>query len=195
MAEFYYGAIPAVVKLVAARQRPGMVVAEIGCYDGATAQQWLKIVQSQYGKGFLVDNFLGNPGVVEGNEHGAASYQPQAVRARLQERLRPFANITVTVLDGDSAAMAKEVPDGVLDVCFIDADHRYTPFCRDLDAWQPKVRKGGILCGHDCEGLFWDERFIEMDIEQGNHHGVAKAVMQRFPTVKLVGDAVWAVEL
>jgi hypothetical protein len=38
---------------------------------------------------------------------------------------------------------------GQLDLCFIDAAHDKASVCEDIRAWLPKVRKGGILCGHD----------------------------------------------
>ena len=34
----------------------------------------------------------------------------------------------------------------------MDADHSYDSVRNDVAAWRSKVRPGGILCGHDCEG-------------------------------------------
>ena len=48
-----------------------------------------------------------------------------------------------------SLAAAPEVPDGSLDFCYIDANHRYFEVAQDIRAWRPKVRPGGIICGHD----------------------------------------------
>jgi predicted O-methyltransferase YrrM len=38
---------------------------------------------------------------------------------------------------------------GCLDMVFIDADHKYEIVIADIRAWLPKVKPGGILCGHD----------------------------------------------
>ena len=40
-------------------------------------------------------------------------------------------------------------PDGSVDFCFIDADHTPKGVRRDMTAWWPKVRAGGLLGGHD----------------------------------------------
>ena len=71
---------------------------------------------------------------------------------------------------------------------FIDADHSYRSTIEDVQVWFPKVRKGGMLCGHDCEGRvndFGRERLrasLDRDTLEGNdrfkeiHPGVILAV-------------------
>jgi len=48
-----------------------------------------------------------------------------------------------------SVEAAAGVPDGWLDFVFLDGDHRYDAIAKDIRAWMPKVRKGGLICGHD----------------------------------------------
>jgi len=55
----------------------------------------------------------------------------------------------VTFLEGWSDVRAKDFADGSLDLVFIDADHSEESVLRDLQAWLPKLRPGGILSGHD----------------------------------------------
>ena len=48
-----------------------------------------------------------------------------------------------------SVEAAKEIDDESIDLVFIDANHKYRSVKTDIIAWQPKVKAGGILCGHD----------------------------------------------
>jgi cephalosporin hydroxylase len=43
----------------------------------------------------------------------------------------------------------KEFKDASLDFVYLDGDHQTDAVVADIDAWKPKIRKGGILAGHD----------------------------------------------
>lgn len=51
----------------------------------------------------------------------------------------------------DTTEVSKTIPDGSLDWVFIDADHSYNGVLTDIKNWTPKVRKGGIVIGHDID--------------------------------------------
>lgn len=57
----------------------------------------------------------------------------------------------IKALKGLSWEMASKVEDVSLDFVFIDASHDYDSVMKDLRAWDPKIKKGGIMCGHDIE--------------------------------------------
>jgi len=44
---------------------------------------------------------------------------------------------------------AKDFVDNTLDFVYLDADHSYQAVKDDLNAWYPKLKVGGIICGHD----------------------------------------------
>lgn len=48
-----------------------------------------------------------------------------------------------------SVQAASDFADKALDFVFIDAAHNYENAILDIEAWYPKVRPGGMLCGHD----------------------------------------------
>ena len=47
-----------------------------------------------------------------------------------------------------------QVADQSLDMVFLDARHDYEAVLDDVAAWKPKVRRGGILSGHDFSWMF-----------------------------------------
>jgi predicted O-methyltransferase YrrM len=50
---------------------------------------------------------------------------------------------------GLSVDVSKKTTDESLDWVYVDADHSYEGIKSDLKCWYPKVRKGGIISGHD----------------------------------------------
>ena len=54
-----------------------------------------------------------------------------------------------TVIKKDSLEAVKDISDEALDFVFIDAEHSYKAVKEDIEAWDKKVRKGGIVSGHD----------------------------------------------
>ena len=53
-----------------------------------------------------------------------------------------------------SVEAAKDIPDGSLDFVYIDALHDFDSVIADILAWVPKVKKGGIVSGHDYEHYY-----------------------------------------
>lgn len=79
--------------------------------------------------------------------------------AAAQERLKPF---RVDFIRKFSVEGAKEIRDESLDFVYIDANHSYPYVVADIAAWLPKVRKGGVLAGHDyCRRKNIDLHVIE----------------------------------
>jgi hypothetical protein len=60
----------------------------------------------------------------------------------------------VTHIVHDSAKSAYLFADNSLEFVFVDADHRYDAVKRDLNAWMPKIKIGGILAGDDYNSTY-----------------------------------------
>ena len=129
------------------RDRPSRIV-EVGVYSGqSVAFLGVELMRcSRPCKIDLVGTFHGGP-------------------LALANNLRPITPVRGEIISGDSAESATRYEDGTLDAVFLDAGHDYEGVSRDIDAWRPKVRPGGILAGHDfCP----------------KYPGVARAVTERF---------------
>ncbi len=49
----------------------------------------------------------------------------------------------------DSVSASKKHEDNSIDFVFIDASHEYDYVKKDIEAWFPKVKIGGVIAGHD----------------------------------------------
>jgi hypothetical protein len=63
-----------------------------------------------------------------------------------QARLKPY---DVKYMKMTSMEAVGHIPDGSLDFVYIDGLHEFDPVIMDIVCWAPKVRRGGIIAGHD----------------------------------------------
>jgi predicted O-methyltransferase YrrM len=135
----------------------GAVVVEVGTRHGRTAAHLLRICP-RIDRLYAIDRTAPDPGC-----YALAGLE----RARF-------------VL-GDSAECAAAFPDASVDLVFLDADHAEAAVLRDLAAWAPKLRPGGVLAGHDYGAP--------------RHPGVRRAVDRFFSErglpVRVEADRVW----
>jgi len=78
------------------------------------------------------------------------SYRHQAAMDsmynKVVEWMKPYGS---KIMRMTSMEAAKLVPDNSLDFVYIDAAHDFDNVMADITAWEPKVRIGGIVSGHD----------------------------------------------
>ena len=164
----------AFVKLVERFARPGLRVAEVGVHVGHTMIGYLPTVEKMRGHAYAVDSF----------ESPFFPGDPNGFFQRFAAEVWPWKDY-VTLLRGLSWEMADRIDRHSLDIVFIDADHRYSSVMKDIEAWLPTVKRGGILCGHDCEGFehvgTFTEEELNMDVTPTRGHaGVIQAVFDCF---------------
>jgi predicted O-methyltransferase YrrM len=77
-----------------------------------------------------------------------------------------------------SVEAAKDIEDESLDWVYIDALHDYESGVEDIKTWYPKVRKGGVVAGHDYINVVmedWDpkvfaiKKAVDEFAEQNNY--------------------------
>lgn len=91
-----------------------------------------------------------------------------------QKRLDGFFRITrkllkpydVELIRKFSLDAVNDFMDDSLDFVYIDANHNYKEVLQDLEAWSKKVKKGGIVSGHD----YVDQK------KRSSHYSVVLAV-------------------
>jgi hypothetical protein len=79
-------------------------------------------------------------------------------------------NVKIVKMKSNEASLLYE--DEYFDWIYLDADHSYDAVINDIKNWLPKVKKGGILSGHDFNPAM-DHPFYEQ-------FGVDKAVLEVF---------------
>jgi hypothetical protein len=75
-----------------------------------------------------------------------------------QVRLSRFGDRS-KILRLTSEEAAGTIDDGSLDFAYLDAQHHYAAVKQDIELWWPKIRPGGLLCGHD----YGDENETDTD--------------------------------
>src|SRR3990167_6345687 len=127
-----------------------MRVCEVGSWKGGSTEIIADVVKKYNGSVYCVDHWQGSPGTGL-----LADAQKEDIFQVFMSNMRKCGlEDTVKLLVMSSLDAASMMADKVFDVVFIDADHRYTEVKADILAWLPKVKDGGLLCGHDCEVKF-----------------------------------------
>jgi hypothetical protein len=109
-----------------------------------------------------VDNFMGPP-----PSHDVGLQDICWIAGRtvdLLQKMRP--DLTVQIVVSDVLDAVSKIPESFADVIFFDADHSYESLSDQINRWEPKLKDGGLLCGHDYLPQEWP--------------GVEQAVTARF---------------
>lgn len=128
--------------------------AEIGVYKGEFAETLLKVWP---GRLLLVDTWRHMDHYLD--SWNVDDVQAERHLAEARVRLSPFGD-RAAFCRMESKEAAELQPDQSLDFVYIDANHAYQSVLRDLALWYPKVRRGGLVCGHD----YFDAR-ADRDLE------------------------------
>ncbi|GAF72188.1 unnamed protein product [marine sediment metagenome] len=152
-------------------------IAEIGVWRSKTMQRVLKACSDVITEYWAIDQWLPIPmprGTRRERHIPAQEWEKQHLRAcYLMAQWFP----QIRVVRADASDVAGIFPDGYFDLVFLDADHHYDDVLRNIQEWLPKVRKDGVLSGHD-----YGERF----------EGVKRAVDEYFKGSAEITDAeVW----
>jgi len=163
----------------------GVWMADVGCWKGFSSALIGTEIKEFHGNVIAVDNWQGNEGTW--NYDIAHTKDISIIFKRNMQALG--LEETVHALNLSSQGAVDVLLNDFFSLVFLDADHRYSHIKEDIVGWLRKLKVGGILCGHDCEGYYNlyepEERktidsHLEEDCFEHRHSGVIKAVHEQF---------------
>jgi FkbM family methyltransferase len=118
--------------------------AEIGVLRG----DYSKLILERWHNGtlYLIDTWRHIPSYIDMNSQSDPYHYECMVNAC--ENIKPWQH-RAHMIRMDSAVAANLFPDEYFDFIYIDADHSYESVIKDIEAWWPKIKKGGLFCGDD----------------------------------------------
>ncbi len=167
--------VSALIAIVNILHRSNMLIVEIGSWKGYSTAHLATCIKHSGGVLYAIDK-----------------WEDENIRKTFEHNLVSLGlNGFVQLMQMASLEACKTFEDRSLDMVFIDANHTYKQFKDDLECWWPKVKAGGVICGHDCEA-----KYSELPIEQRNaienkidydfieiyglHPGVIKSLYEKF---------------
>ena len=133
---------PRLYRMMVENRRPDGTLVELGAWKGRSSAFLVVEARNKSPniKIHIVDTWLGS------GEHTAR--MTDGLYEKFISNMSPLnGHYQAHRMTTDEAAQLFE--DGSLDAVFIDADHTYDAVKKDIANWMPKIRKGGILAGHD----------------------------------------------
>jgi predicted O-methyltransferase YrrM len=146
-------------------------ILEIGSWKGRST---IALAKNTSGLVYCVDTWIGS------EEQGVGNIDSDALFESFLHNIKnaEVDNRVIPVRMPSKYARQSFLGDLKFDLIFIDAAHDYDSVKDDILAWQPLLRDGGILCGHDYHEA-WD--------------GVRKAVDELIPKFRVVWT-IWTTE-
>lgn len=122
-----------------------VMVAEVGVEKGLNAADMAQ--NMNLAKLFVIDDYLPYTDYLGG--FCPAEIQEEVYR-RMFKELTPYLD-KIVLITRSSVFASTLFPDEFFDFVYIDGNHNYESVKQDMVAWFPKVKKGGLLGGHDFD--------------------------------------------
>lgn len=160
------------MKMIRANRNNIGVVVEVGTYKGDFAEVMYNILQPEYL--YAIDPFRVMVEYTDNPSIGKIDFNNQSVLDELAVNVAErIANIgKCKLLRLTSVEASDTFEDESLDIVYIDGCHKYESVSKDINLWYPKLKTGGVLCGHD---------YVSGVLQPGNRiekFGVIEAVQE-----------------
>ena len=132
------------------------IFVELGCWKGASTAYLAWCIKQSHKDIWLmaIDTWEGNPEVPESHPVNPKNVDKWKIFDEFQDNLVSvglFDYVSPMMWDSTDAAIL--FADETVDFVYIDTDHRYEYVLADINAWLPKVKKGGYIGGHDLSHI------------------------------------------
>lgn len=137
------------------------IAVEVGVFEGEFSAHNLNVWMGGY---VMVDTWEHRPddearGLDDKNDKPAELWAQRMEAAR---RNTEFAYNRRVLQKGYSVEVSGLYEDGAFDWIFLDAGHDFGNCLADLEAWWPKLRKGGLFSGDDYGLHLQDDRLLPL---------------------------------
>lgn len=151
--------------------KPHFKMVEVGSFEGVSTLLFSQFVETVYSVD-CYDYKVPETGRIP--EHDQLFLQAEKLFVSRTKDYKNIIKIKKTSLEA-----AKDFTDRSLDAVYIDAEHDEDSIREDIKAWRPKIKFGGILCGHD-----YYVGYIEKILNE-----------EGFKRITTAPDSSWAVEV
>lgn len=128
-----------------------LVGVEIGVYAGENAAVILE--KLPIAKLYLIDPYHSTE---KSNETQITHQELQKIKAKARHLMFKYPSNKFIWIHKHSCDAVNDIPNN-LDFVYMDADHSYEGIMSDLNLYYPKIKKGGVIGGHD----FWKPSVIK----------------------------------
>ncbi len=151
-------------------KKKNLVGIEIGVLDGWNALDMLENLPIK--KLYLIDPYMAYTNYEEYNENQNKSQQVLEEKRNIAIKVLKKYEDKIKFIRRFSEVAINDFKDNSLDFVYIDGNHQYEYVKKDIELYFLKIKKGGILGGHD---------YYLCDESKKSNCGVVKAVRKIFP--------------
>jgi hypothetical protein len=159
-------------------------IAEVGVFQGDFSKLIYKFLSPK--ELHLIDIFEGNAcsGDKNGNNvvHTNLSHEFNKLKNYFKD------NNSIFLHKGKSENVLLHFPDDYFDVIYIDGDHSYDGVSKDLTLAKAKVKKGGIISGHDYGPQFLSVIYAVNDFLDNSNLKLDFKTQDIFPSFGIINN-------
>jgi predicted O-methyltransferase YrrM len=121
---------------------PGGTAVEIGAYAGQSTE--LMCDSHKFGRVITIDPYIDG---YDPTDVPVTTYKLADVRKLFYSRVIKYSNLLhLNLLSTEAAGLFQNAS---IDFLYIDGNHQYEAVKQDIELFLPKIRRGGLISGHD----------------------------------------------